>query len=355
MRELTLLFDFDGTLAFQNRRQAYEWVVDNYADSAPSSLVEDLYTTDISLCARGTYDRTFVFAKFVAQFKNHSAEQLTELFWRQVEITQSLRQDCRSILKRLRSNHEIACVTDTDGPHSNKVRRVRASGIADLLTEIFVGEENVSFPKGSLDYLSHVIDTLSIRPEGCVIIGDKVNADLLPAKALGLSSILIRNPEYPGKWPLAIDELTELPALIQGLRTGAFLCYSHKDSDFVDRLEDAFAGSGTTLWRDIRDLPPGSVLLTSITEAIRLLPVFLVVVSKESAKSPWVRDELEQALHFRQAERKKVIPVVIDDVDDSSLYASLDRLVFVDFRGEFESAATRLRDAVRDQNRNMGS
>jgi hypothetical protein len=34
-----------------------------------------------------------------------------------------------------------------------------------------------------------------------------------------------------------------------------FMCYSHKDSDFVDRLVKDLRGSGVSVWRDVDNLP----------------------------------------------------------------------------------------------------
>jgi putative hydrolase of the HAD superfamily len=53
-------------------------------------------------------------------------------------------------------------------------------------------------------------------PEACVYVGDDVETDVLPSRALGMRGIhLSRQPAGPGVAPPTISTLRDLPGLVE--------------------------------------------------------------------------------------------------------------------------------------------
>jgi hypothetical protein len=181
---------------------------------------------------------------------------------------------------------------------------------------VFIGSEKVAGsgkkapPKGSLEFIKFIIDQVKAREGNCVMVGDKANTDLLPADWCGISSILVPNHEYICDWPLKVKTLSELPQLVEDLRFGVFISYSHKDKRFVKRMEQALTKEGLKLWRDERDAYIGDDLKRTIIRAIRSNPGFLVVLTNNSVNSNWVRREIRIADKASQHGRKWIFTVL---------------------------------------------
>ena len=90
----------------------------------------------------------------------------------------------------------------------------------------------------------------------------------------------------------------------------AFVTYSHKDSEFVDKLVADLESSGLTLVFDRRLMLPGDSLLR-LFEEIGKVEFLLAVLSPSSVTSSWVQKELSVAV-IREIEEPgfKVIPVI---------------------------------------------
>jgi FMN phosphatase YigB (HAD superfamily) len=347
---MTLLLDFDGTLINQNRLNAYSNVVGKYAASPPDGFAKVLYERDKALCAKEIYDRAevFNFDKYMKFFPNFIPKELCEAFWDEVCALQTLRDGCEETLKRLKDEgHTLICATDNDGPNTDKLKRIQASGLFNYFDEIFIGSVNVPHPKGDSPYLDYIIERLDIDPRRCVMIGDKAKTDLLPAKAAGISSILVINEEYKCDWPVAITSLTELPRTIKGLMSEVFISYSHSDEDIVIKIESALKDEGTKIWRDKSKIPAGESISHAITEAIRSIPIFLLVITRNSLKSQWVQHEIDLAVNSRIKEGTKIIPVLAKKLKHSELPLGINNLKCVDLYLDFDKGISEIQNAIR--------
>jgi len=348
MNSMTLLLDFDGTLINQNRLDAYSNIVRKYSTSPSDALAKILYERDKFLCSKEIYDRAEVFNIHMGFFPNFTSNELSEKFWDEVCAIQTLRDGCEETLRILRDEgHILVCATDNDGPNTDKLKRIRASGLFNYFDEIFIGSVNVPHPKGDSDYLDYIIKRLNIDPRHCVMIGDKAKTDLLPARAAGISSILVINEEYKCDWPVAITSLTELPRTIKGLMGGVFISYSHSDEDIVVKIESALKNEGTRIWRDKQDIPAGDSISYAITEAIRSLPIFLLVVTRNALKSRWVQREIDLAVNSQLKEEKRIIPVLAEKLKHSELPLGIDNLKCVDLYLDFDKGISEIQNAIR--------
>jgi len=97
-----------------------------------------------------------------------------------------------------------------------------------------------------------------------------------------------------------------------------FISYSHGDNIFVDKLENHLNKKGVRFWRDVHDAVSGK-LEKQIDRAIRLNPIVILVLSKHSLKSDWVRHEVRTARQLeKDMERDVLCPVALDDSWKSS-------------------------------------
>src|SRR3954447_9790406 len=85
-----------------------------------------------------------------------------------------------------------------------------------------------------------------------------------------------------------------------------FLSYAHADRAKAQRLAEILERSGFTVWWDAL-IEGGSRFASTIDEALQKADVVLVLWSKHSVESDWVRDE---AAHGR--DRHRLVPVSLD-------------------------------------------
>ena len=123
-----------------------------------------------------------------------------------------------------------------------------------------------------------------------------------------------------------------------------FISYSRLDREFVDKLIEDLERRGFYVWVDRKDISGGADWRAAISEAIRSCRAFLVVLSRNSADSKKVVQELSLAdEHGRQ-----IIPLMHETCDirpDMELQlASLQRVDFTE--NSFEEALDQIESAL---------
>ncbi|MDQ3012954.1 MAG: toll/interleukin-1 receptor domain-containing protein, partial [Acidobacteriota bacterium] len=101
-----------------------------------------------------------------------------------------------------------------------------------------------------------------------------------------------------------------------------FISHASKDDSFVKELRLALEGHGLTVWIDSRNLRGGGKLAPEIAQAIEQAGQIIVVLSPHTINSPWVRQEIRQALAVEQTRRDqgyRVIPLLLPGVEPSAL------------------------------------
>ena len=94
-------------------------------------------------------------------------------------------------------------------------------------------------------------------------------------------------------------------------RYDVFLSYSFKDKPWVSEFASALRDAGVKTWFDVSELAPGERWQDKVQEALRDSSTLIIILSPNSVESPWTFFELGAAL----ADKKRIIPVVTEDVD----------------------------------------
>ncbi|MDB5088764.1 MAG: hypothetical protein JWR09_2758 [Mucilaginibacter sp.] len=93
-----------------------------------------------------------------------------------------------------------------------------------------------------------------------------------------------------------------------------FISYSAYDRQFVSWLVDELKSANVDVWWDQQEVTTGDYIKDKIKEGIQASSAFIIILSKNSAKSTWVKYELNSALMFKAAENNvRIIPIKIDD------------------------------------------
>ena len=87
-----------------------------------------------------------------------------------------------------------------------------------------------------------------------------------------------------------------------------FISYSHKDRIYAKQLADVLEKAGLTLWWD-RELYAGQDFGKLIKKEIKAATAVIVMWSKDSVESDWVRGEAS----FANELKKEILPIKIND------------------------------------------
>jgi len=125
----------------------------------------------------------------------------------------------------------------------------------------------------------------------------------------------------------------------------AFLSHSSKDKGFVRRLAADLVAHGVKVWLDEQRILVGDSIPEKIAQGLAESDFFLIVVSRNSVESSWVKKELNSAL-VHEIERRKVTIMPIR-LDDAPVPNSIIDKAYADFGGSYEDGFRKLLDSIK--------
>jgi len=111
----------------------------------------------------------------------------------------------------------------------------------------------------------------------------------------------------------------------------AFISYFSGDQDFARKIAGDLQNRDLHVWRDAGEIDVGDSISDKIQEGLKRSFTFIIVLSPEALKRPWVKEELRAAYNLRLAEELKILPIVYKDCE---LPIFLSDYRFADFREE---------------------
>lgn len=124
----------------------------------------------------------------------------------------------------------------------------------------------------------------------------------------------------------------------------AFVSHSHSDKVIAERLAQALHDQGIEAWLDKWEIRPGDSLVQKVfEEGLKECSAFLVLLSRHSVVSNWVKHELDVAMLRRLQGTVRVVPVVVEDCE---IPHALRPLLWVDLAKDFDAGARRIADVI---------
>ncbi|MCP4327475.1 MAG: toll/interleukin-1 receptor domain-containing protein [Alphaproteobacteria bacterium] len=129
------------------------------------------------------------------------------------------------------------------------------------------------------------------------------------------------------------------------VRARVFISHNRSDRSQAHKIGKELLKAGHEIWLDSWEILPGDSLIEKISDGIIESSYLLVLLSKNSVQSPWVKKELEVALN-RQLKDKgiKVIPCLLEDCD---IPVFLEPIKYADFREKFAVGMEELHPAIK--------
>jgi len=84
-------------------------------------------------------------------------------------------------------------------------------GLPQYRYDIFTGEPDIRKPNPLA--FQQVCDFYNVLPENCISVGDQIRTDILPAKSLGMKTVLVGSKSDEADF--CIDTIEQLPELVR--------------------------------------------------------------------------------------------------------------------------------------------
>lgn len=119
-----------------------------------------------------------------------------------------------------------------------------------------------------------------------------------------------------------------------------FFSYAHKNSEFANKIKLELERMGFHVWQDVGNLRSGLNWETQIIDAVANTDIMLVLLSKASVKSKYVRQEWLTAL----TNSIKIIPLLLEKC---TIPKDLQKIQYIDF-SDTETYSFNLATLIRD-------
>jgi hypothetical protein len=134
--------------------------------------------------------------------------------------------------------------------------------------------------------------------------------------------------------------LSRATKFASGEKPVVFISYAHQDHDFAKSIVKALQTIGAHPLIDRHELKVGDNIRAVLNDMLDKSDFILFVVSPNSAKSDWGKNEIEQAMK----KGKRILPVVLDR---SSIPSQLSDLYYADFTKGFDEGFRQLLRTLR--------
>lgn len=127
-------------------------------------------------------------------------------------------------------------------------------------------------------------------------------------------------------------------------RSKIFISHSSKDKEFVRDLAWKLKNLSLDVWYDEWAISIGDSIIDKIFEGLEDSDILIIVLSKNSVSSSWVKEELASANMRRISQRNiRILPILIDDCE---IPISLMHIKYADFRDRDEKSLVELIEVI---------
>ncbi len=108
--------------------------------------------------------------------------------WNKSWMLSSLYPETKTVLSKLKGKYRLILISNTD--NFSIMRALDKFGLAEYFEKMFLSYE-MGVIKTDESFYPTVLETLKVRADDCVMIGDSIQSDIEPAEQAGIRAILV--------------------------------------------------------------------------------------------------------------------------------------------------------------------
>ncbi len=204
-----IIFDFWGTLVEQGAWSPIKQVRNILRVNMPFS--EYVVKFETVMMTRQFKDLREAFMEVAKEFSVGINERmLAELIglWNKNWMLAQPYEETKRILTGLRQKYKLILISNTDSFSIEKV--LEKHGLAEFFDVVYLSYK-IGMIKTDKNFLLKVLSDNGLSAEECIVVGDSLQSDILPAKKAGIKAILVdRNDKREAELKIKnLDELEE--------------------------------------------------------------------------------------------------------------------------------------------------
>ena len=205
-----ILFDFWGTLVENGVISPIKQIKTILAIDIPFS--EYVVRLERAMMLEEFPSLKEAFVSVCKEFEIKPEEEILEEMiglWNKNWMLAELYPEIKTVLEELRKKYQLVLISNLDCFSVQKV--LEKFALKESFDQIFFSYQ-MHMIKTDKNFLKVVLDTLSLAPEDCVLVGDSLQSDILPARWIEMPAILVdrRNTRDFGPKVKDLNELKEL-------------------------------------------------------------------------------------------------------------------------------------------------
>jgi putative hydrolase of the HAD superfamily len=156
------------------------------------------------------------------RLSSRSIYDVTLQYWNSYANAAKPFSDAESTVRRLKKDgYKVAVVSDTDGTLGMKRSRFKHVPFHKLFKTLVVAGEDTPRVKPGHESFLLVARRLGVNPRECVYVGDNPRTDIAGAKAVGMTTVIVRRRgNEHGKPAYRIDSLRAILRLLRSIEHG---------------------------------------------------------------------------------------------------------------------------------------
>ena len=115
--------------------------------------------------------------------------------------------DAKKVLESLKNKYKIAIISNGDGKWQRK--KIEYTGLNKYFSDVVISGE-AGYSKPEKEIFNIACKMVNLKPENCIMIGDKFKVDIEGALNVGMQAIWVNRKKEKINYEYQIEELNEL-------------------------------------------------------------------------------------------------------------------------------------------------
>ncbi len=203
----TVLFDLDGTLLPMDQDQFtktyFKLLVKKMAPMGgydPHELAKNIWAcVDVMTANKGTETNEQVFWDSYAKIYGEDSLKLKPDFMyfyshelNDAKPTCGFNPNARAIVKKVKdAGYRVALASNPMLPYDGMITRLKWAGVDEDDFEFITSYEDYTRCKPDVGYFTEICEKNDIDPATCIMVGDSLKEDIIPASKAGMKTFMI--------------------------------------------------------------------------------------------------------------------------------------------------------------------
>ena len=218
-----VLFDLDDTLInskkaeynaiceFKNLYNEFNQIEDiEFAKSwskITMEIYEKYYQNEISFEELRIGRMRGLFNYYSINISNADAKKKFKGYQNIYEKNWILFDDAKEVLENLKNKYKLVILSN--GERKQQRKKIEYTGLNKYFSNIVISSE-VGYSKPERQIFEVACEMINLRPENCIMIGDKYNVDIEGALNAGMHGIWVNRKKEKLSYKFQVEELSEL-------------------------------------------------------------------------------------------------------------------------------------------------